>query len=336
MSAVVFKLSGIPRLRCLASISACFAVSVLSSNAALADEGGISFWLPGLYGSFAATPSEPGWSWAMVYIHPSADASADQPFPRGGRGRVSLGVSGRGDLVAFGPTYTFTTPLLGGQFSLSLLGTTGRSEASAELTLTGPRGNTVSGSRTEDLTGFGDVFPQATLKWNDGVNNYMTYLTGGIPVGAYDPDRLANLGIGHGAVDWGGGYTYLNPDTGTEASIVAGLTYNFENPDTDYQNGIDGHIDWGVSQFLNEHFFVGAAGYYFQQITGDSGEGATLGDFRSRVAGVGPQAGYLFPISDKYQGALSAKAYWEFAAQNRAEGWNFWLSFAISPAGPKK
>ena len=33
---------------------------------------------------------------------------------------------------------------------------------------------------------------------------------------------------------------------------------------------------------------------------------------------------------------LSAKAYWEFAAQNRAEGWNFWLSFAISPAAPKK
>ena len=26
-------------------------------------------------------------------------------------------------------------------------------------------------------------------------------------VGDYDPNRLANLGIGHGAIDFGGGYT---------------------------------------------------------------------------------------------------------------------------------
>ena len=47
-----------------------------------------------------------------------------------------------------------------------------------------------------------------TMKWNSGVNNYMTYVTGDIPVGDYDPRRLSNLGIGHGAIDAGGGYTY--------------------------------------------------------------------------------------------------------------------------------
>ena len=73
-----------------------------------------------------------------------------------------------------------------------------------------------------------------------------------------------------------------------------------------------------------------------QQLTGDSGEGATLGDFKSRVAGIGPQVGYLFPIGGKMQGTLSVKAYWEFAAKNRPEGWNAWVSFAISPAAPKK
>jgi hypothetical protein len=301
-----------------------------------ADEGGISFWLPGLYGSFAATPVEPGWSWATIYVHSSVDAGADKAFPRGGRGRVSLGIDGRADLVAFGPTYTFEEPLLGGQFGLSLLGVAGRSVGAVDLTLTGPRGRTLSGNRTDTFSGFGDLLPLASLKWNEGVNNYMTYVTGDVPVGGYDPDRLANLGLGHGAIDAGGGYTYFNPKTGTEASAVMGFTYNFENPDTDYQNGVDFHIDWGASQFLNKQFFVGAAGYYFQQITGDSGEGATLGDFKSRVAGVGPQVGYLFPIGDKLQGVLNAKVYWDFAAQNRPEGWNGWLSFAISPAAPKK
>jgi hypothetical protein len=31
------------------------------------------------------------------------------------------------------------------------------------------------------------------------------------------------------------------------------------------------------------------------------------------------------------QGYINAKAYKEFAAQNRPEGWNAWLTFALSP-----
>lgn len=309
-------------------------ILALSSTVGNADEGGVSFWLPGQQGSFAAIPGTPGWSWTTAYYHSSVDAGAGQEFPRGGR--IDAGLKGRGDLVLFGPAYTLETLLLGGQLSLSALTWGGRSSAEVDATLTGPGGGTISGSRSDDFAGFGDLIPQATLKWNDGVNNYMTYITGGIPVGAYDPKRLANMGIGHGAIDVGGGYTYFNLETGREASAVLGFTYNFENPDTNYQNGIDFHIDWGASQFLNKQLFVGAAGYYYQQITGDSGAGATLGDFKSRVAGIGPQIGYQFPIGNTMQGALSAKAYWEFAAQNRPEGWNLWLGFAISPANPKK
>jgi hypothetical protein len=39
-----------------------------------ADESGISFWLPGLYGSLAATPTTPGWSMGAIYYHTSVDA----------------------------------------------------------------------------------------------------------------------------------------------------------------------------------------------------------------------------------------------------------------------
>ena len=199
-----------------------------ATGSARADEGGLSFPLPGIYGSFAATPAEPGWSWATVYYHSSVDAGAGQSFPRGGQ--IDVGLQGRGNLVFFGPTYTLATSALGGQLPLSLLGAAGRNEATVNATLTGPLGRTISGERTEALTAFGDILPQATLRWNDGVNNYMTYVTGDIPVGSYDEDRLANLGIGHAAIDAGAGYTYFNPATGTEASVVAGLTYNFENP----------------------------------------------------------------------------------------------------------
>jgi hypothetical protein len=264
----------------------------------------------------------------MFYLHSSVEAGADQAFSQGGE--IRLGVDGRADIVAFGPTYTFEEPVLGGQASLGLLGLAGRSEGSITASLTGPGGGTISGEETDTLVSYGDLLPQATLKWNAGVHNIMTYVTGDIPVGDYEPDRLANLGLGHGAIDGGAGYTYLNPQTGNEFSVTGGLTYNFENEHTDYQSGIDAHIDWGASHFFTEQFHAGFVGYYYQQITGDSGEGAVLGDFESRVAGIGPQMGYLFPAGN-VEGYVNLKGYYEFAAQNRPEGWNVWLTLAFSP-----
>jgi hypothetical protein len=55
------------------------------SPLALADEGGVSVWLPGQFGSLAAAPGEPGWSLPMVYYHPSAGASGGANFEVGGR-----------------------------------------------------------------------------------------------------------------------------------------------------------------------------------------------------------------------------------------------------------
>ena len=77
----------------------------------------------------------------------------------------------------------------------------------------GPLGFTASGGRSDDVTGFADLVPQFSLRWNSGVHNYMTYVTGNLTTGAYDSRRLANLGIGHNAIDAGGGYTYFNPQT---------------------------------------------------------------------------------------------------------------------------
>ena len=68
----------------------------------------------------------------------------------------------------------------------------------------GPFGFTVSGSREDTVTGFGDLAPMFNVRWNAGVHNFMTYITGNLTTGRYDPTRLANLGIGHNAIDAGG------------------------------------------------------------------------------------------------------------------------------------
>ena len=54
-----------------------FSVSAGGLTIAAADEGGVSFWLPGLFGSLAAVPQQPGWSLATIYYHDSVTAGAD-------------------------------------------------------------------------------------------------------------------------------------------------------------------------------------------------------------------------------------------------------------------
>jgi len=127
---------------------------------------------------------------------------------------LNISLSGQADLLFLAPTYTFATPVLGGQLSATVASVFGRNAASLAGTLTGPLGNTFSGTLQDSLTSYGDLYPTLKLKWNQGVNNYMVYAAGDIPVGDYNSMRLANLGIGHGAIDVGGGYTYFNPATG--------------------------------------------------------------------------------------------------------------------------
>jgi hypothetical protein len=335
--------------RALAAIAVAMAVSIPKS--ALADEGGVSFWIPGFFGSLAATPQQPGWSGTVIYYHDSVSAGGNVALareiqigqiPPNLNATLNANVNANVNLGLMAATYVFATPLLGGQASASLLGAFGANTTSLAGSLTGtltiPGIGTFPVSRSDSISssivGFGDVIPQFALRWNAGVNNYMTYVTGDIPVGAYQSTRLANLGIGHGAIDAGGGYTYFNPQTGHEFSGVLGFTYNFINPSTQYQNGVDMHFDWGASQFLTKQVQVGLVGYVYKEIGCDSGSGDRVGCFQSQVAGIGPQVGFIIPLGNNLQGYINLKGYKEFAAENRPSGWNTWVTFNISPAAP--
>jgi len=302
------------------------AAAALGCAAASADEGGVSFWLPGQMGSFAAVGTEPGWSVPVMYFHDSASASGSKNFVIGGQ--LTAGVSAMADLVFMLPGYTFKDPVLGGQAAFSVGWAVGTYKATAGVAVTDAFGNTVFRSRTDKLTGGSDLYPLRTLKWNDGTSNWMVYGMGDIPVGAYSVGRLANIGINHAAIDGGGGYTYFDPKQGHEASVVGGFTYNWENSDTRYQNGVDSHIDWAVSQFLNEQLYVGVAGYGYWQLTGDRGDGAILGANKGRIYGVGPQAGYFFPFGGS-KGVVSFRVNWDFGEVNRAAGWNGFVSLVL-------
>ena len=337
------------------------ATLALMPRASLADQGGVSFWIPGFFGSLAAVPLQPGPSVVSMYYHTTVDAGAQVARAKeftiqgisgvvAGSARASLDANA--DIGMVIPQYTFKEPVLGGQATIGAIVAYGAMNTSLDSALSAgvlvapftiPGTDRVVGpfgiSRTrfntigDSVMGFGDLVPQFMLRWNAGVHNYMAYVTGDIPIGDYDPHRLSNLGLGHWVVDAGLGYTYFNPQTGHEFSAVGGFTYNFVNPYTQYQNGVDFHLDWGASQFLTKQFQIGLVGYLYQQVGCDGGSGDHVGCFESRVAAVGAQLGYIIPMGS-LQGYVNFKGYKEFESEHRPEGWNVWLTFVLGPAPP--
>ena len=280
-----------------------------------ADEGGVPFWFSGAYASLAAVPASPGWSMPSQAYYYSGDASQSETFAHGDT--LTAGLNSRLPLLLVQPTFAPKSPLWGGQAAFGLGFGYGTNTTDADIAVS-PGGTQLN--RSDSVSGFTDLYPVASVAWNRGVDNWMTYVTGDIPVGSYDSTRLANIGIGHAAIDMGGAYTYLNEKTGREFSATVGFTYNWENTDTNYQNGIDSHVDWAVSQFLSEQWEVGIAGYVYYQLTDDSGSGAKLGPFKSRVAAIGPEVGYAFKFR-KQNAYANLRGYYEFWAKNRIEGY---------------
>jgi len=101
---------------------------------AFADEGGISFWLPGIYGGLAATPQQPGWSLATFYYHTSVKAGGDVGFllkPQGmqriQRRASAGGLERRADAGAFsGRRKSAAAEAYGCQVAIKAAGAVGR------------------------------------------------------------------------------------------------------------------------------------------------------------------------------------------------------------------
>lgn len=144
-----------------------------------------------------------------------------------------------------------------------------------------------------------------------------------VPSGDYETGRLANTGKNYWTVEPTLGLVYFGQKNGREAALFAGADFNTENEDTDYQSGTQVHLDGTLAQ----HFplaggfaGLGASGYWYQQVEGDSGAGAKFGDFKGQTVGVGPALSFVY-------GKLVAELKWlhEFDTEKRLEGDILWL-----------
>src|SRR5215475_14595772 len=184
------------RLKVAASvIAAPLAGTIVLSTAtsSFADEGGVSFWLPGFFGSLAAAPLKPGLTVTETYYHWHGSAGSDVSAAREitiGRFNPTLNINFSGsinaniDALISTALYTFATPVFGGQATVGLFSIYANADVGLSAALNGTLGPLPFSrfdSISQSVTGFGDLYPLATLRWNQGVNNFLVYAVADLP-----------------------------------------------------------------------------------------------------------------------------------------------------------
>jgi len=232
----------------------------------------------------------------------------------------------------FGLTALWRPPLdLGERWSYAMSATVPYllMDVSANLNATSPSGAPGSISRSSDTDALGDiVLMPLMLNYNVHPDFNVNFRVGiYAPTGNYEVGRLANTSKNFWTIEPILGLMYFGQKNGFEASVFLGADFNTENPDTHYTSGTQFHVDGTLAQ----HFplFGGLAGagvsaYYYQQVTGDSGSGATLGDFKGQSVGVGPVVSYTTKIGT-HDTLMELKWLHEVETENRLKGDIVWL-----------
>jgi hypothetical protein len=273
-------------------VAAMLSVLAAASPLAIAGEGGTSHIMPGANATLVdLPPTSPGGFFKPMYINYRGDASATIPTAAG----VVANLNADADTLVLGGGYGLEQTILGGaHYSVAAflpytwLTISGNSAARGGIGIQ----NSVSG--LGDLT----VVP-VMLAWKADNWQYDFLMPVYAPTGSYEVGRLGNTGLNYWTFDPIVGAAYSNAKSGFNAAAHLGYAINTENNATNYKSGNILHLDTAVQQIipLGSGFAnIGAEAWYFQQVTCDSGSGATLGCFKGRTAGIGPVLGYIQPI----------------------------------------
>jgi hypothetical protein len=171
------------------------------------------------------------------------------------------------------------------------------------------------------------------LAWDKGNWQFGGRLPIHAPTGSYKVGRLSNPGLNYWTFDPTLSLSYGNEKSGLNAALFAGMTFNTKNEDTRYRSGSVLHVEGSVQQLLplGPGFIgLGAQAFLYEQVTGDSGSGAVLGDFKGRSIGIGPVIDYLLHFGTR--GLLALEFRWlpELDTKHRVEGDFFWLKMTYT------
>jgi hypothetical protein len=246
-----------------------------------------------------------------------------------------LEVDLRSRLITDLVTASYVTPLeiLGAHYALGLVWSSatntflkGKLAVSAQNPLLN---RYLTRSQEGTYTGVSDLLiTPVSLGWHLGQWHIMAFGNVYAPVGSYNPNRRLNTGLGRYAVEPNVAVTWLHPKYGQEVSLSMGYTMNFQDPSTHYTTGQEFHLEYFLGQHLPKGFALGLAGYIYNQMTADTGSGASLGAFHGQTVALGPCLTYSGKIGNHAIG-VNARYYNELKVHNRFDGQAFFLTLSL-------
>lgn len=301
---------------------AAFLPFLFAATPAFASEGGSSIYLQGTYNDYAVAVLGP----QGVYLRSDLAYYTADVGARPLGGRVQAGIDEELFIDVVKLIYLSDTEFLGGRIgTAATLPVIPYVDASLHIDA-GP----VNGFIAGDRGGIGDLYLNPILiGWTEGKLHVLFAPGVAIPTGAYDADRAINLGRNYWAIDPVVSVTYLDPAAGIDLSMSAGIMFNFENAATDYETGNELHIDFNLAKMLSQRFGIGLTGYYYDQLSDDSGNLPPLATdgFQGKGAGIGPS----FVVNTTLGGqplTVIGKAIFDIDSKNRFNGDIFMISLA--------
>jgi hypothetical protein len=291
---------------------------------AMAEEGGSGHYLPGSMASFIdAVPLTETFLMRANIVHYNGSLGANKQLPIAGQTTLGAKASSWG----FGLTALWRPPLdLGKGWSYAMSATIPYLFMDVDVDAASRLG---SPTRSGSTNGLGDiVLMPLMLNYNVNPEFNVNFRVGAYaPTGSYQVDRLANTGKNFWTIEPVLGLIYFGQKNAIEASAFVGADFNTENRDTNYKSGTQFHIDGTLAQhfpWLGGLAGVGVSAYYYQQVTGDSGSGATLGAFKGMSTGLGPVVSYAKKIGG-HDTVVEIKWLHELDTDNRFKGDIVWL-----------
>ncbi|MGH9400055.1 MAG: SphA family protein [Thermoanaerobaculia bacterium] len=309
------------------SLLAAAALVFALAGPARGEEGGSGHYMPGAAASFAdALLGRPGFAAANFFTF--YDGSASRPLPVAGLLTATLEARVYADTVVL--IYETPARILGGYYAVCAAVPFVRVDVKGTLTgpLPGP-----GLSKADSASGIGDLtlYP-LMIGWNKGDLKYDVRMGIYAPTAPFQVGALANTGKNFWTFEPAVSVSYLSSKIGLEATAFVGFGVNTTNNATDYKSGEVFHLDGTIAQhlpLLGGFAGLGANGFFYQQVSGDSGSGATLGEFKGRTAGVGPALSYVRKIG-KADFVAELKWLKELDVKNRLKGEYAWLKLAMA------
>ncbi|MGM4992679.1 SphA family protein [Tardiphaga sp. 862_B3_N4_1] len=304
---------------------ALIAISIVP-RPSIAAEGGTGAYLLGTRGPGAGFTPPPGVYFQDDTYFYSGKLGAGRTLPTGGLLVANVSQQTWINL----PTTIWVTPakILGGDLAFSLTTPFGEPRVSANLLVNSPRFGPIGVNAVDSELALSDFFINSFVGWHSGNFHWQVGVGGVIPSGTYVPGQLSNASLNRPAIDVFTALTWLDPTLGWDLSASAGFTFNQPNTATDYKSGDEFHLEWAATKYISKEFTLGLVGYYYQQLTADSGSGARLGSFEGRVVALGGSIGYTFEVG-KLPISTRLKVFREFAVENRMEGTSGFLTVSL-------